>query len=238
MQYCKRLALDNVKNARDLGGVPTIDGNITKWNNFLRTANLDDISDSEIKTLKDYGIETIIDLRREREIPFGSEEHKRIIDNFKFNHISLAPDNEFRKEEIEQIINKEISIGTTYRNLIDNFSKIRQIMEVFAKTEKAILFHCQEGKDRTGIISMILLGLANVARADIIADYEISSAYLGYIERYDEHEPLSVFRITNPYSMKEAYDYIERKYKTFEDYLLYAKVDQDIIDKVKNKLIN
>lgn len=238
MKYCKRLALDNVKNARDLGGVPTLDGNITKWNNFLRTANLDDISDSEIKTLKDYGIETIIDLRREREIPFGSEEHKRIIDNFKFNHISLAPDNEFRKEEIEQIINKEISIGTTYRNLIDNFSKIRQIMEVFAKTEKAILFHCQEGKDRTGIISMILLGLANVARADIIADYEISSAYLGYIERYDEHEPLSVFRITNPYSMKEAYDYIERKYKTFEDYLLYAKVDQDIIDKVKNKLIN
>lgn len=238
MQYCKRLALDNVKNARDLGGVPTLDGNITKWNNFLRTANLDDISDSEIKTLKDYGIETIIDLRREREIPFGSEEHKRIIDNFKFNHISLAPDNEFRKEEIEQIINKEISIGTTYRNLIDNFSKIRQIMEVFAKTEKAILFHCQEGKDRTGIISMILLGLANVARADIIADYEISSAYLGYIERYDEHEPLSVFRITNPYYMKEAFDYIERKYKTFEDYLLYAKVDQDIIDKVKNKLIN
>ena len=238
MQYCKRLALDNVKNARDLGGVPTLDGNITKWNNFLRTANLDDISDSEIKTLKDYGIETIIDLRREREITFGSEEHKRIIDNFNFNHISLAPDNEIRKEEIEQIINKEISIGTTYRNLIDNFSKIRQIMEVFAKTEKAILFHCQEGKDRTGIISMILLGLANVARADIIADYEISSAYLGYIERYDEHEPLSVFRITNPYSMKEAYDYIERKYKTFEDYLLYAKVDQDIIDKVKNKLIN
>ena len=96
MQYCKRLALDNVKNARDLGGVPTLDGNITKWNNFLRTANLDDISDSEIKTLKDYGIETIIDLRREREIHFGSEEHKRIIDNFNFNHISLAPDNEFR----------------------------------------------------------------------------------------------------------------------------------------------
>jgi len=35
MQYCKRLALDNVKNARDLGGVPTLDGNITKWNNFF-----------------------------------------------------------------------------------------------------------------------------------------------------------------------------------------------------------
>ncbi len=238
MHYCKRLPLENIKNARDLGGVPTLDGSITKWNKFLRTANLDDISDKEIEILKEYGIESIIDLRREREISFDSIEHKKITDNFNFKNISLAPNNEFRKEEVEQIINKEISIGSTYRNLIDNFPKIREIMDVIANTEGATLFHCQEGKDRTGIISMILMGLANVSRADIIADYEISSAYLGYIDRYDQYEPYSVFRITNPYSMKEAYEYIERKYKTFEDYLLYAKVDQETIDKVKNKLTN
>lgn len=238
MQYYKRLPLENIKNARDLGGVPTIDGKVTQWNKFLRTANLDDISDSEIEILKNYGIESIIDLRRDREIPFDSIEHKKITDNFNFNNISLAPNDEFRREEIEQIINREVSIGSTYRNLIDNFPKIKEIMEVFANTDGATLFHCQEGKDRTGIISMILMGLANVSRADIIADYEISSAYLGYIDRYDQHEPYSVFRITNPYAMKEAYEYIERKYKTFEDYLLYAKVNQETIDKIKNKLTN
>ncbi|WP_394011774.1 tyrosine-protein phosphatase [Anaerococcus cruorum] len=238
MQYYKRLPLKNIKNARDLGGVPTIDGKVTQWNKFLRTANLDDISDSEIEILKDYGIESIIDLRRDREIPFDSIEHKKITDNFNFNNISLAPNDEFRREEIEQIINREVSIGSTYRNLIDNFPKIKEIMEVFANTDGATLFHCQEGKDRTGIISMILMGLANVGRADIIADYEISAAHLGYIERYDEDEPFSVFRITNPYAMKEAYEYIERKYKTFEDYLLYAKVEQETIDKVKSKLTN
>ena len=238
MQYYKRLPLENIKNARDLGGVPTIDGKVTQWNKFLRTANLDDISDSEIEILKDYGIESIIDLRRDREIPFDSIEHKKITDNFNFNNISLAPNDEFRREEIEQIINREVSIGSTYRNLIDNFPKIKEIMEIFANTDGATLFHCQEGKDRTGIISMILMGLANVGRADIIADYEVSSAHLGYIERYDEDEPYSVFRITNPYAMKEAYEYIERKYKTFEDYLLYAKVEQETIDKVKSKLTN
>ena len=83
---------------------------------------------------------------------------------------------------------------------------------------------------------MILMGISNVARADIIADYEVSSAHLGYIERYDEEDPFSVFRITSPYNMKEAYDYILRKYKTFDDYLLYAKVDRETIEKVRKKI--
>ena len=238
MQYYKRLPLDDVKNARELGGVPTMDSKVTKWGKFLRTATLDDIKIDDIKTLKDYGVESIIDLRRAGEIPFDSKSHELIKENFNYNHISLAPSEEFRKEEIQQIINKEVSIGSTYRNLIDNYPKIKEIMEVFAATDGISLFHCQEGKDRTGIISMILMGLANVGRSDIIADYEVSSAYLGYIERYDENEPYSVFRITNPYYMKEAYEYVARKYDSFEEYLAYAGVDENTINKVKKKLLD
>lgn len=238
MQYYKRLPLEDVKNARELGGVPTMDGKVTKWGKFLRTATLDDIKIDDIKTLKDYGVESIIDLRRAGEIPFDSKSHELIKENFNYNHISLAPSEEFRKEEIQQIINREVSIGSTYRNLIDNYPKIKEIMEVFASTDGISLFHCQEGKDRTGIISMILMGLANVGRSDIIADYEVSSAYLGYIERYDENEPYSVFRITNPYYMKEAYEYVARKYDSFEEYLAYAGVDENTINKVKKKLLD
>lgn len=238
MKNYRRLPLENVKNARDLGGVPTLDGKAVNWERFLRTANLDTISDEEIDKLKEYGVESVIDLRRENEIPFDDESHEKIANNFNYNHISLSPDTEFRKEEIEQIINKELSIGASYRKLIDNFPRIKEIMEVFANTNGISLFHCQEGKDRTGIISLILMGLAGVGRADIIADYEVSSAYLGYIGRYDENEPYSIFRITNPYYMLEAYDYIIGKYGTFEEYLLYAGVDQETIDKVKNKLVS
>ena len=38
--------------------------------------------------------------------------------------------------------------------------------------------------------------------------------------------------------MKEAYEYIERKYKSFDEYLLYAKVEQDLIDKLRDKLLS
>lgn len=238
MQHLKRLPLENIKNARDLGGVPTLDGDVLKWGKVLRTATLDDISTDEIEKLKDYGVVSIIDLRREAEIPFDSESHKMIKENFNFHHISLAPDIELREEEIQKIIDREISIGTSYRRLIDNYSKVKQVMDVIADTDGITLYHCQEGKDRTGVISMILMGIANVARTDIIADYEISSAYLGYVERYDEHEPYSVFRITNPYYMKEAYEYIMRKYNSFEEYLDYAKVDKKTVDTIYSKLLN
>lgn len=238
MQFCRRLAIENIKNARDLGGFPTLDGKVTSWGKFLRTATLDDVKDCDIKFLKDYGVKSLIDLRRESEIPFESQSYKKLQANFDYHQISLAPDKGLREKEIRQIINREISIGSTYRTLIDNYKKIREIMEVLSRDDDTSLFHCQEGKDRTGIISMILLGLANVSRSDIIADYEISSAYLGYVERYDENEPYSVFRITSPYNMKEAYEYLIRKYESFEAYLAYAGVDKEIIEKLKEKLLS
>lgn len=236
MRYLKRLDIDNIKNARDLGGVPTLDHRSTKWHEFFRTASLDDINDADMEQLKKLNVSTIIDLRRINEIDFESESHKKIKENFDYHHISLAPDREFRKEEIEKIISGKISVGQSYRNLIDHYVAVKEIVEVLARAEGSVLYHCQEGKDRTGIVSMIIMGLADVARGDIIADYEISSAHLGYIERYDEDEPFSVFRITDPYYMKEAYDYVIRKYGSFEAYLLYAKCEQKDIDMLRSRI--
>lgn len=236
MRYLKRLDIDNIKNARDLGGVPTLDHRSTKWHEFFRTASLDDINEADMEQLKKLNISTIIDLRRINEIDFESESHKKIKENFDYHHISLAPDREYRKEEIEKIISGKISVGQSYRNLIDHYVAVKEIVEVLARAEGSVLYHCQEGKDRTGIVSMIIMGLADVARGDIIADYEISSAHLGYIERYDEDEPFSVFRITDPYYMKEAYDYVIRKYGSFEAYLLYAKCEQKDIDMLRSRI--
>lgn len=238
MKYLKRYPLENIKNARDLGGVPTLYGKVTKWGKFVRSANLDDVKDNDINYLKDLGVETIIDLRREGEIDSSRESLKRVKEEFAYKNISLAADREFRQEEIDMIISKKLSVGASYRNLIDNYKAIKEIFEVFAQSQGAVLYHCQEGKDRTGIISMILMGLADVARSDIIADYEVSSAYLGYIERYDEDEPYSVFRITSPYNMKEAYNYVVRKYKSFDKFLSYAKVDDETIEKVRSMMLD
>lgn len=41
-----------------------------------------------------------------------------------------------------------------------------------------LLFHCQAGKDRTGVLAMILMGLTGVSKEDIVANYEVTHTYL------------------------------------------------------------
>lgn len=236
MKYYKRLPFETIKNVRDLGGYPTLDGKMVSYGKVYRAANMDDLNEKDIEYLKSLNISTIIDLRREKEVETYHKKIDLVRENFDYKNISLASRN-MRQEEIIRIINKEDSVGKSYYNLIDNYPAVKEIMEIIANAKGAVLFHCQEGKDRTGIISMIIYGLCNCYRSDIIADYEISAANLGYIERYDEDEDYSVFRITNPYNMKEAYNYIIRKYKSFEEYLTYAKVDKKTIEKIKEKMI-
>ena len=67
-QYLKRLPLKNIKNARDLGGVPTISGSATNWQKFIRTATLDGAKIDDLSYLMDLGITSIVDLRRKGEI--------------------------------------------------------------------------------------------------------------------------------------------------------------------------
>lgn len=238
MKYLKRLDLDSIDNTRDLGGIPTADKESTAWHRLFRSANLDEATAKDLEDLKEIGIDILIDLRRDNEIDFDSKSHQNIKENFAYHQVSLSPDKKFRQEEIDQIISKEVSIGESYRNLIDNFPAVKEIMEIIARADGSVIYHCQEGKDRTGIISMILLGLAGVRRGDIIADYEVSSAHLGYIERYEEDEPFSIFRITDPYYMKEAYDYVIETYGTFEDYLKEVGLDDKTIKTLREKLLS
>lgn len=234
-KYLKRLPLKEIKNARDIGGVPTEDGNSTNWQRFIRTASLDKADDSDLEYLKDLGVTTVIDLRRKGEIEPREAEVSKIRDNFTYYNVSLAGDREFSREDFNKVLSKEITVGQTYSNLIDNYKAIREIMEIFAESDGISLFHCQEGKDRTGIISMILMGLAGVNKEDIIADYEVSSAHLGYID-YDRDDEFTIFRITSPYYMKEAYEYVIEKYGSFESYLLEAGVTEETIKKVREKI--
>jgi protein-tyrosine phosphatase len=41
-----------------------------------------------------------------------------------------------------------------------------------------VLVHCTGGRDRTGLISLLLLALARVLAEDIVSDYELSNARL------------------------------------------------------------
>lgn len=237
MTYYKRIPFDTIKNFRDLGGIPTIDGKLVKWGKIYRSANMDMISDIDIKKMKDFKIATIVDLRRDSEIKKYFKNIDKIKNEFHYNHVSLAK-TDFGEKEIKEIIQGKVSIGQSYRELINNYEAIRDILSIIAYSDDSVVFHCQEGKDRTGIITMIIYGILNVDKIDIIADYEISSAYLGYVSEYDIKEEYSVFRITSPYNMKEAYNYIIEEYGSFDSYIDKLKLDKKLLEKLKYKMLD
>lgn len=70
-----------------------------------------------------------------------------------------------------------------YKSLLDNDApSIRCVMEAIDECGAGgcTLFHCRAGKDRTGVIAMLLLGLAGVSDEDIVADYAATQQYLGW----------------------------------------------------------
>lgn len=232
-----RLPLEKIDNCRDLGGYPTIYGKVTSWNKFVRSANLNSASKKDIDFLKKYGVTTIIDLRGEDEISLSFDKVEEIKKEFEYYNVPLARKT-LRDEEIKKIIDKKLTIGESYYNLIDNFEGIREIFNIFADSKGACLFHCHEGKDRTGVIAMLLLLLVGVSRKDVIANYEVSSANLGYIERYNPKEKMSVFRLTLPSFMKTAIDYINRKYSSIEVFLKeYCNIEDEKLSKIKDKFL-
>lgn len=169
------LPLEGTFNTRDLGGYPSKTGALTKTHVFLRSDNLASLTDDDKQYLSDYGVRCIVDLRTADEVrlspcPMGPEY------NISYHHVPLA-DN---LSPASLAASTEGRMSDLYIALLDHASHtIADIMRIFLDHRSApILFHCAAGKDRTGVISMLLLLLSGVPQDYVVADYSASAANL------------------------------------------------------------
>lgn len=229
-----RLPLEGTLNTRDLGGYPTKDNKVTKFHVFIRSDRLTDITDKDSKFLKNYGITDIIDLRGNTAIQstFVSDDNinKKY---FKFHYIPLST------LEYEQYANAEkdkenFNHGVGYTYVLENKSRIKEVFDILAESEGGVLFHCTAGKDRTGIISALILGLCDAYIKDIIANYEVSNTYLedtDIVEKYSEN-----LKKSSPEFIITFIENLLKKYDSFEDYILSCNVSKENIEKIRKKL--
>ena len=90
------------------------------------------------------------------------------------------------------------------------------------------MFHCSAGKDRTGILAAVLLGVLGVPDDTIVADYALSArAMQRLIEHYRQKYPDAgeqLARIApamvaaHPEAMATLLAGLRRDYGTFDDY--------------------
>lgn len=223
----KRIPLAGVYNVRDLGGYQA-DGGITKWGVYLRSAAMDNITDQDAAFLYQYGIRTVIDLRTASEFKKNNTEYL----------INTLASNKIIHRHIPVIDNYDDITKHFYIHMVENAGdSFRQIFEYIAERLclGGILYNCFMGRDRTGVLSALLLMLCGVSEDDILADYMVSSIYLRPLAK-----KLSLsddFISSRPEYMEEFLQYFKKHYINAEQYLLSIGVLKDAISAIKEKFI-
>jgi protein-tyrosine phosphatase len=183
------LSVPGLFNARDLGGYPTRDGQLTRGRSLVRADDLAQLTDAGLRALADYGIETVVDLRWPEEAARNPSPVPHGLPGVRFEHISLLTHTEDEWRLRSRDVAKELWKCTVLERVR---LELRRVLAVIANASPGgLLFHCVAGKDRTGLIAALLLALADVEPRYIASDYAVSAQNLReeYLKRYAESEP-------------------------------------------------
>jgi protein-tyrosine phosphatase len=230
----RELTWDGLLNVRDLGGHRTEDGGETLYGAVVRADSLHQLTEEGWQSVADYGIRTVVDLRmddeREGEPPIGAP--------VELLHISLFDDDKEIFEEVEAAAKAAPDVATAtkevYLLFLEHFKAnvATAIRAVAHAREGGVVVHCMGGKDRTGLVTALLLALASVDDEQIAADYALSEERLRprhelwFAEAETEAELERLRRIaqTPASSIAGVLAELERRYGGVEGYLRDAGV--------------
>ena len=130
-------------NVRDLGGYPTVDGRATRRGHFIRADRLSALPAQAQKTLCDYGVRTVVDLRT-------SNETKQWPCTFA-NH----PTVDYRRHNLEgDDLLPGYDLGDKHRSLFDSYlvlldirgDAVRDVFATLADSSRLpVVFFCAGG---------------------------------------------------------------------------------------------
>ncbi len=185
--------LKSVGNARELGGYYTINGKKIKHGVLLRTAALNKISSEDLTRLtKDYNLSVIADLRMSYEVAAKPDP---LIDGVKYVNLRVIDEDLYRKtlekklnmegnamERLKLIVDSGIVSQDMYINFISTDYAKKAYREFFRELinlppERSLLFHCTQGKDRTGLASMLILSALGASEEIILEDFLLTNIF-------------------------------------------------------------
>jgi protein-tyrosine phosphatase len=169
-----RLNFPATFNARELGGYATANGQQTRMKSFVRSDNLRRLTPEGVQAVLDYGVRTVIDLRWPFELEMDPNPFATHAGPAQYAHLSLLGDSQ--QAWHERVRSEDDARG--YLSMLDYFQpEMKRVMQTMAHApEGGVLFHCHAGKDRTGVVAMLLLSLAEVPDAIIANDYFLTEA--------------------------------------------------------------
>ncbi len=174
----RSLAWDGCFNVRDLGGLETASGGRTRPGVVVRADNVRRLTAAGWQAAFDHGVRRVVDLRFENEVPGEPDAHR----DFEVVVIPLRnghdPEASLAFEEALLAADDlaPVFASSYIRILEDAPDRVGGAVQAVAGAghDEGVVVHCFAGKDRTGIVSALLLSLVGVSDGLIADDYAAS----------------------------------------------------------------
>lgn len=217
-------------NVRDLGGLTTRSGSPTRFKSFVRADSLDRLTESGVYAMREYGVRTIIDMRDARE-----RNSELAYDGIERLHVPLEDQSD---EGFWQEWRPYNSTPIYYESFLGHCpERVRQVFESIATAPTGgIVFHCGSGRDRTGLISILLLSLVGVRPEDIVADYCLSEPNLKPLGQIKDQQAIENAFATKRTDAKTVIVGLLQNLDV-EAYLEDAGFRHSYVDAIKDRLV-
>ncbi len=223
--------LTSVNNFRDLGGARTGDGRCFRRGLVYRAGLLSELTPRERELLEgQLGIRTVIDLRRVREDDSAGLAH---FDAARVLEMPLTP------QDVRVLLDKRPEVDAVvswYRRQLDvSRESIKAVFDVFESFGRdPLVYHCHAGKDRTGVLSAVLLGGLGVVDEDIIDDYSRSRA--SEDDAWFSTLP-EIFREARPEVMQRLLDRVREDFGSMRAYLELVGVSSATMQTLESRYL-
>ena len=156
--------LKTTRNTRDLGGHPAAGGRVTVPDRIWRSDRQENPDPEDIALLRSKGITTIIDMRTEED-NLTKPSFFRSLEGFTFLNYPII-EGDTIPESVEAVPGSYMNIACS--------ENMPRILKAIADADTGVMYNCAAGKDRTGVVTAILLLLCGVSDEEITADYMLT----------------------------------------------------------------
>ena len=259
--FMENLGLKGSANVRDLGGIACRDG-MLRSKALLRGGSLHRLTPRDVALLRDdYHLKLVVDLRTDMEreekpdvaIPGAANVS---IPVFGESAIGITRERQSLKSlRSSGVASRLPNMEALYRTMmtgacIGSLAEVVRLVVERAGSDGAVLFHCTEGKDRTGVVSLVLLYLCGASYDDVMADYlytnEIARrrarrirlvAHLLTGDRAGTRKLENVFLADERY-LDAALIAIGRKFGSFDAYVRHGLgIDDALRESFRNRML-
>ncbi|MCC8048483.1 MAG: tyrosine-protein phosphatase [Oscillospiraceae bacterium] len=173
------LDFEGMINVRDLGGLPVSGGRRIRSGVLLRSAHLSMAMDNDLQRLRQLGLKYVVDFR-----DIDEAAHSPDRDVIGAEHVALP----VLDPERVRVMSTVTPLST--EQVAEHFRDIYRYMALAERARQgyrkffsvlldarggAVLWHCTQGKDRTGIGALLLLAALGADSRDALADYYLSN---------------------------------------------------------------